>query len=176
MNLDAFYNYKNQLMNDLLTNEEIVRLLHDDCKLITDPGDLMYTQVFPYEYIPDTVEHGMTFICCDVDIMSSSYRYGASGVVDPLLLYPYLYIWVFTHKSKLRLPNGGGVRTDRLCNEIAKTINGSRDYGLGTLNLDGVRRYAPIADYQGKVITFRAKDVNRWNPNTKPIPENRVYG
>ena len=32
MQLEEFFDYKNQLMNDLLTNEEIVRLLADDCK------------------------------------------------------------------------------------------------------------------------------------------------
>ena len=71
MQLEEFFDYKNQLMNDLLTNEEIVRLLADDCKPVNDVQDLVYKQVFPYEYIPETIEHGQTFICCDVDIQKS---------------------------------------------------------------------------------------------------------
>ena len=66
MQLEEFFDYKNQLMNDLLTNEEIVRLLADDCKPVNDVQDLVYKQVFPYEYIPETIEHGQTFICCVV--------------------------------------------------------------------------------------------------------------
>ena len=71
MQLEEFFDYKNQLMNDLLTNEEIVRLLADDCKPVNDVQDLVYKQVFPYEYIQETIEHGQTFICCDVDIQKS---------------------------------------------------------------------------------------------------------
>lgn len=49
MQLEEFFDYKNQLMNDLLTNEEIVRLLADDCKPVNDVQDLVYKQVFPYD-------------------------------------------------------------------------------------------------------------------------------
>lgn len=167
MQLEEFFRYKNQLMEDLLTNEEIVRLLSDDCVLCEDPEALMYNQLFPYEYIPETVEHAHTYICCDVDIQKS---------MNKTFLQPVLYIWVFTHKSKLRLQNGGGVRVDQLCSEIAKAINGSRQYGLGELDLYSVKRFAPISDYQGKVMTFQAKDFNRVLPTGKPVPSNRRTG
>lgn len=163
MQLEEFFDYKNQLMADLLTNDTIVRLLTDDCTYINNPETLVYNQVFPYEYIPETIEHGQTFICCDVDIQKS---------VNKTFLLPVLYIWVFTHKSKLRLPEGG-VRTDKLASEIAKTINGSRYYGLGELDLYSAKRFAPITDYQGKVLTFHATDFNRFTPSGKTVPTNR---
>lgn len=169
MQLDEFFDYKNQLMGDLLTNEKIVQLIADDCKPVSDVQELVYSQVFPYEYVPDTVEHGQTFICCDVDIQKS---------VNKTFLLPVLYIWVFSHKSKLRMPteSGGGVRIDRLCAEIAKTINGSRCYGLGELDLYAVKRFAPMTDYLGKVMTFHALDFNRVSPTGKPVPSNRKSG
>lgn len=163
MQLKELYDYKNQLMDDLLTNPDIVRLLNDDCHITKKPEDLVYTQVFPFEYIPDTVEHGQTFICCDVDIQRS---------VNKTFLLPVLYVWVFTHKSKLRLPEGG-VRTDKLCSEIAMKINGSRFYGLGELDLYSVKRFAPMNDYQGKVLTFQAQEFNRTLPTGKPVPSRR---
>lgn len=166
MQLEEFFDYKNQLMNDLLTNKEIVRLLADDCEPANDVQSLVYKQVFPCEYIPDTIEHGQTFICCDVDIQRS---------LNKTFLLPVLYVWVFSHKSKLRLPEGG-VRTDKLCSEIAKAINGSRDYGLGELDLYSVKRFAPITDYQGKVMMFQAQDFNRTLPTDKPVPSNRKRG
>lgn len=163
MQLDEFFYYKNQLMEDLLTNSEIVKLLCDGKDEGVQPEELVYTQVFPFEYIPDTIEHGQTFICCDVDIQKS---------VNKTFLVPDLYVWVFTHKSKLRLSEGG-VRTDRLCAEIAKAINGSRYYGLGELDLYSVKRFAPIADYQGKVMLFRAQEFNRATPSGRAAPTNR---
>lgn len=166
MQLEEFYDYKNQLMDDLLTNPDIVRLLDDDCHATDNPKNLVYTQVFPFEYIPDTIEHGQTFICCDVDIQRS---------LNKTFLMPVLYVWVFSHKSKLRLPEGG-VRTDKLCSKIAKAINGSRFYGLGELDLYSAKRFAPITDYQGKVLTFQAQEFNRTLPTGKPVPSNRKKG
>lgn len=163
MGLEEFFDYKNRLMEDLLTSPEILRLLSDDCVAAGAPEELMYRQVFPFEYIPETVEHGSTFICCDVDIQQS---------VNKTYLIPVLYIWEFTHKSKMRLPEGG-VRTDRLASEIAKEINGSRFYGLGELGLYSVKRFVPSADFQGKVMTFNAIDFNRLSPTGKSVPSNR---
>lgn len=152
-------------MEDLLTNEEIVKLL-DDAILLQNADTLAYKQVFPCEYVPETVQEGKTFICFDVDIQES---------VNKTYLLPTLYIWVFTHRSKLRLPEGG-VRTDKLCSEICNAINGSRKYGLGELNLYSVKRFAPMTDYQGKCMIFHAKDFNRQYDPTKPVPANRKRG
>lgn len=162
MYLDELFDYKNQLMSDLLTNERIVHLLDADLS-ITDAESLMYSQVFPYEYVPETIEHGTTFICSDVDVQQ---------VQNKTFLSPTLYVWVFTHKSLLRLPEGG-VRTDKLAHEIAKAINGSHMYGLGELELYAVKRFAPLTDYQGKVMIFHAKDFNMTAPTGKQIPSNR---
>ena len=52
MQLEEFYDYKNQLMGDILTNKDIVSLLNSDIKF-EDATKLAYTQVFPCEYIPD---------------------------------------------------------------------------------------------------------------------------
>ena len=163
--LDALFDYKNQLMEDLLTRQDIVALIDENLGL-KESKTLVYKQVFPYEYIPDTVEEGKTFICCDVDIQRA---------VNQTFLLPTLYVWIFTHKTKLRLPEGG-IRTDKLCSKIASVLNGSKEYGLGELELYAIKRFAPMTDFQGKVMTFCAKDFNRmYNPKT-PIPSNRKKG
>lgn len=165
MNLSEFYNYKNQLMKDLLTNERIVQLLQRDGETIT-PRNLMYTQVFPFEFLPDTVEAGRTYVCCDVDIQRS---------YNKTFLEPVLHIWIFTHKSLMRLPEGG-VRVDTICHEIAKAIEGSMYYGLGRLELYSVKRFAPMAEYNGKVMTFNLREFNMPSPRNGSIPTNRKRG
>lgn len=162
MHLDEFFKYKNKLMEDILTTPSIVDLISPGIKP-EKIHDLAYRQVFPYEFVPDTVEQGETFICFDVDIQKS---------VNKTYLLPTLYVWVFTHKSLLRLPEGG-VRTDRLCSEICKKINGSKEYGLGDLDLYSVKRFAPMTDYQGKCLTFYATDFNRIYDPSKKIPKDR---
>ena len=165
MYLQEFYDYKNQIMEDILTDEEVVHLIEDSIDM-ENAKALAYSRVFPYEYLPDTVEDGKTFVCIDVDIQS---------VDSKTFLSPVIHVWVFTHKTEMRLPEGG-VRIDALCSAICRLINGSRMYGLGELNIYSVKRFAPMTDFQGKAMTFIASDFNRVHPTGKIIPSNRKAG
>lgn len=163
MQLAEFFNYKDELMKTICSNREIVRLVTDNSVDIEVPNyDIIYSQVFPFEFVPETVNDGQTFICFDVDIAEGTTKTYYS---------PVLYIYIFTHKSKLRLPEGG-IRTDQIASEIDKEINGSRLFGLGELDLYSVTRFAPITDYQGRVLTYYAKDFNRGGKQ-KPVPQSR---
>lgn len=162
MQLDEFFDYKNKLMETLCCNKDIVRLVTDSGKAPVPNYELEYTQIYPFEYIPDTVDDGRTFICFDVDI---------AQVYDKTYYEPVLYLWVFSHKSKIRLREGG-IRTDQLAVEINKELNGSRFFGLGELDLYSVGRFSPISDYQGRVMTYTAKDFNRVGISKRP-PTNR---
>lgn len=162
MHLQEFFDYKNKLVEQLVTDNELVSLLNDEIAF-EDAPSLIYKQIFPTEYIPETTQDGFTYICCDVDI---------TYVSNKTFLSPVLYIWVFAHRSRMRLPEGG-VRTDKICSRICELINGSRYYGLGELNLYSVKRFAPMSHYNGKLMTFYAKDFNRQYDGKKPIPSNR---
>lgn len=163
--LEEFFDYKNQLMQDLLTNDAIISLVEKGTPT-ERANELAYTRVFPYEYIPTAVDQAGTYICFEVDIQK---------IINKTFLSPTLYVWVFTHKSRMRM-DGGGILVDKLVSEVERTINGSRKYGLGELDLNSVKRFAPSADYYGKVMTFCATDFNRPAPNKKPIPSNRKTG
>ena len=165
MQLKEFYDYKNRLMMDLCCNKEVVQLMTGKSDPTVPNHDLPYTQIFPFEYIPETENDSRTFICCDVDIIS---------VQNKTYYVPVIYIWVFAHKSRQRLPKGG-LTVDSIVSEIDTMLNGSRFYGLGELDLDSVRRFSPITDYFGKVMTYYAKDFNR-KPMQRPIPGNRKTG
>ncbi len=162
MLLNEFFDYKNKLMETLCKNENIVRLVTDSESAPVPNYSLAYTQLFPFEYIPETVDDGRIFICFDVDI---------AQVYDKTYYEPVLYLWVFAHKSKMRLSQGG-IRTDQLAVEINKELNGNRYFGLGELDLYSVGRFSPISDYQGRVMTYAAKDFNRLGISKKP-PANR---
>ena len=162
MHLDELFQYKNQLLEDLLTDKEIVELINDDVPL-EDAQSLVWDQVMPVEFYPDTVELGRVYICCDVDVRK---------VLNSTFYSPTLYIWVFAHKDLLRLKEGG-VRTDKLCHLIDKKINGSFFYGLGKLELQSVNRFAVMSDYTGKVLAYEATDFNKVFDPHKEIPSKR---
>ena len=162
MLLEELFNYNNELMKILCNNKSVVKLVTDDENARVPNHSLAYKKIFPFEYIPDNVGNGDTFICYDVDILD---------VENKTYLYPVVYVWIFTHKSKLRLPQGGA-RLDALAVEINKELNGNRHFGLGELNLKRIDRFVPIDDFQGRCLVYQAKDFNNTSPS-KPAPINR---
>lgn len=165
MDLVEFYDYKNLLMKDLCCNESVVKMVTANSEASVPNHELPYTQIFPYEFLPDTVDEAKTFICYDVDIVT---------VPNKTFYIPVVYVWLFTHKSKLRLPDGG-ILLDQLSSEINIMLNGSRYFGLGELKLDSVNRFYPVTDYYGRVLTYYAKDWNRLTANNS-MPSNRKAG
>lgn len=153
-------------MKHLCGDVEIVRLITDKKSVNVPDTSLRYKSIYPYEFIPDTTTNGQTFVCFDVDILQ---------VLNKTFYVPVLYIWAFTHKSKMRIASadGGGIRTDRLCMAIDRILNGSRLFGLGRLELRSVGRFSPIDDYLGRVLTYTAKDFN--SGPSKPVPSNRKH-
>lgn len=161
MNLEEFFDYKNQFMKDLCCNADIVTLVTDKDDSKVPNHTIAYSQIFPFEFVPETIDSGQTFICFDVDI---------AEVINKTFYIPVLYVWIFTHKSKMRLKEGG-VRVDKIASKVDEMLNGSRFFGLGELDLYNVSRFSPITDYQGRVLTYYAKDFNRLT--SKQPPSNR---
>ena len=98
MELNELFDYKNRFMKDLCCNESVVKLITDKEDSKVPNHTLAYSQIFPFEFVPETVDNGQTFVCFDVDIVD---------VQNKTFYTPVLYVWVFTHKSKLHLPEGG---------------------------------------------------------------------
>ena len=165
MMLEEFFDYKNLLMKELCSNENIVKLVTGNDDADVPNHGLPYTQIYPFEFVPETVNDGKTFICFDADIVD---------VPSRTIYIPVIYIWIFTHKSRMRLDDGG-LLLDQLCVEVNKQLNGSRFYGLGELKLDSVNRFVPITDYRGRVLTYYTADFNRPS-GSRQIPASRKRG
>lgn len=165
MELEEFFNYKNELMKTLCCKKEIVELVLNQNNVTVPNHDLPYSRVFPFEFIPDTIETGGTYVCFDSDVVD---------VQNKTFLYPVIYVWIYTHKSNLRVPDGR-IRLDALASEINKELNGSRFFGLGELYLKRVDRFVPIKEYQGRCLTYYAKEFNMSN-TPRRVPQNRRLG
>ena len=152
-------------MKDLCSNANIVKMVTENEDAKVPNHQLAYTQLFPYEFVPETVSEAKTFICFDMDILS---------VPNKTYYIPVLYIWAFTHKSNLRLSQGG-LLLDALSIEISKMLNGNRFYGLGQLRLSSTQRFEPTTDYLGRALVFTAIDFNRMTAG-HPTPSNRKRG
>lgn len=152
---------------DICSNEKIVSLLTGEEHPEVPDKSLPYTQVYPFQFIPETENKARTFVCFDVDIL---YKRNTNKT----FYYPVIYIWVMAHKSKMRTKKQG-VLIDAITSEIDHMLNGSRLYGQGELELGPVERFIPTTDYLGREMVYYARDFNR-SPGQKPTPINRKQG
>lgn len=166
--LECLFGYKNLLMRELCGSEAVQRLIYDakEGELPIPNHDAAYKNIFPYEFIADTVVTAQTFICFDMDV---------TDVISCIDLNLELYVWIFTHKSLLRL-KGGGLRLDALSAEIDRLLNQSRIFTKNPLELKSVGRFVPINDYQGRVLVFTGRDWNVAGAPKRPAPSNRRAG
>ena len=138
-NLD-FTPYKKTLMQVICTSTPIVNLMKLDSDSADITGrDMRYNRIYPYNYVPLTIETAQTFICFTVT---------APNVKNNIIADLRLTFYVFTHQDLMRTENG--MRTDLLVHEIDKLVNGSTKYGLGKVELKGCDVMQPPAQgYSG---------------------------
>ena len=70
MDLEEFYDYKNLLMKDLCSNENIVKLVTGNKDAAVPNHQLAYSQIYPFQFVWETESESRTFICFDMDIVS----------------------------------------------------------------------------------------------------------
>ena len=149
MYLEELSKYKIEIMKRLCLSKEIQSLiLFSESE--NQGKEMMYKNIFPYAFIPDTVTDASTFICFDLEIQRVQNR----TFKDINMLF-----WIFTHQSLMRTENG--IRTDIIANEVDKILNGNKNFGLGTSELKKVLRINPAKDYHGRSLIYKTVDFNR---------------
>ena len=151
-NLEEVSLYKNPLAMSFCKSEDVTSLLRIQGDEDMRPQDFMYERVFPYAHVPEASEVGRCFLCFEIDVPSVS-----SDVIKTV----EIKIYVMAHQNLLRLPDGKGLRTDVLSSVVDKMLNGSGEYGVGTVELMSWRSFSPITGYYGRELKYRVKDINR---------------
>lgn len=144
--------YKDRMAQAFCTSDRIAELLRLADQPLISGKDLMYSRVFPYAHVPNVSEEGRSFICFDIDV---------PAVKSNIIKTVQISIYVMAHQNIMRLPDGGGMRIDVLASEVDKIMNGSTQYGLGTVELMSMRGFAPITGYYGRELKYRVSDINR---------------
>lgn len=151
-NLTEITAYKSRMMQTFCTSSELTPLLSVEGEEEMTGKALMYSRVFPYAHVPNTVENAKSFVCFKVDALSVK-----SDVIKTI----QITIYCISHQNLLRLPDGRGLRTDVMASLVDKLMNGSSEYGLGTVELISSKEFNPITNYCGRESVYRVKDFNR---------------
>lgn len=148
--------YKNNIMYKLITNEKLVKALviNEEDFLDRDlpenfsPASIIYSQIYPYQYVSSIESEPKTFITMSF----GNYRY-----VNNCFKSGVLNFYVFTHKSLISKSNYG-LRTDFIIDEVDSMFNKSDSVGVFKLELNSGGDIKLDDEYFGSVISYKFTD------------------
>lgn len=155
-NLDELIDYKFNVITAISNSKDVVGLMVDkpDPDVYGPDGDEARRHMFDYDYVDNTQLEAGSYIMIDCDMVSAP-----TGTIKWL----EVYVQVMVSKSIMELDHKKfsgmiGNRLDNLIRQIDLLINGSRDYGIGQLQLVGVRTARVPSSFSSKLMTYRTPD------------------
>lgn len=148
--LEEIPEYKVDLLQEFLKNDDIVKYIGNKSNDIYDPVDLIGENVFPFPYVPDTETEVKTYICMDIYV---------PRVKDMLFKDVQIVVNIFSHKDMGTY--GGKSRVDLINIEVDKILNGNYDFGIDKVELVSVLPYIPNSKFSGKQIIYNVPNFNQ---------------
>lgn len=154
--------YKQTAMNSIVSTQSIINAINSkyDDGTAMEPEDLFYTHVFPYGYLPETIETAGCYITLEVSMPSvSTVNYFFKDIL--------LTVTIICHQDIMRMtdtePCGatGATRTDYLAVEIDKLFNHKK--GMGRKEMELVSNVEGAIDpvHRCRVMRFQTQDVTK---------------
>ncbi|NLK93349.1 MAG: hypothetical protein GX273_09550 [Bacteroidales bacterium] len=148
-------NYKNNIAERILTNNNIVRaLVNTDSDFLNqalpnnfEPYTLLYKQIFPFAFVPGINAEDKTFIT----MAFNDFRY-----VNNVFKEGTVSFYVFTHNNLI--PTKYGLRYDYISYQLDKMFN--KKYGIGAFSLDieGGGDLQVSENYFGVMLSYKFTD------------------
>lgn len=156
-NSQEIIEYKRTAMSKLISSDIIVKALNAKTKSgkLIEPGDLYYTHVFPYAFIPFTVDTVGTYITLEISMPQvSTVNYFFKDVL--------LTITIIAHQDAMQMvdsePLGatGATRTDFISVEIDKLFNKTKGV-IGPYELELVSNIEGAIDtvHRCRIMRFK---------------------
>lgn len=144
---------KDRVIELILSDQTVVDLIADDeYKTAPAPG-LMYRRVFPFLYIPETVDRASTLVCVEGNIINM--RSDSVATVE-------LIISVMCHADAMRTDFGN--RIDALADAIDDLINHTRQNGIGKVipqqSRYPTRTYLPNYGLVAREVKYEVSNFN----------------
>lgn len=149
---------KTVILTKLIEDENIVKcLINNQSDFLTpsipvdfDVTSLIYSQIYPYRFVPPTQTEAKTFIT-----MAFSYKPDRNN--ELLFKNGSIYFYIITHNSLLTT-DYGILRYDYLINQIDEIFNSSRDIGIGKLPFYDMGDITVNENYSGVYLAYRTTE------------------
>ncbi len=150
-NSSAIPEWKNKTISMILSQNEIIELFE---KTEEDVENIVYSNIFPFGYIPQTQTETELYITIEVSIPKMLFR--------QVWEYPHMTIKLICHQDKMQLNKAGvsATRLDYLSTLIDKLLNGTDGWAYGKLSLVSNTEYNLSPVYKVREMIFQGQDLN----------------
>lgn len=143
------------ILMKFIENEDIVKcLVNNENNFLDIPlpvgfdvTSLIYSQIFPYRFVPTIQTTPKTFITMRFGYKPNGMTYKNGSI----------YFYIITHTSLIRT-DYGQLRYDFLANKIDELMNSSRDIGLGKLPFYDMDDFVVNENYSGIYIAYKSTE------------------
>jgi hypothetical protein len=147
--------YKNNIAYKLITNANLVKALANTNKDFINQSlpigfeetSLLYTQIFPYKFIPSINTEAKTFI---------TMSFGNYNYINNEFKYGTVYFYIISHSSLIQTDYG--LRYDYILNQIDLMFNKQYEIGAFNLELNNGGDLPVNENYFGSVISYKFTD------------------
>ena len=159
--LDELIDYTSKIIAALSNSPEVVGLIVDKAPSEVTEADMdnARNKMFDFDYIDETVQSAGAFIMVDADMVAAP-----TGTIKDLEVYVQIAVSkTYVKLSPTIFKGMRGNRRDNLSRQIDLLLNGSRDFGIGKLQLVTARTANVPPSFTSKMLTYRIPDfaVNR---------------
>lgn len=151
---DDIVEMKRFIKQKLISDVDILEVLHNPSIDIDCPDDFLDTNIFDYLRIPQTQDTVRNFLCFTVDDIEDN-RY------NEVIKLQYIRVTVICHLDDMKTPYGIS-RHDLLGYLVKDVFNWTNDYGL-QFKLISNEEKTFDSDYYGRALCFSASKVNSLN-------------
>lgn len=121
---------------------------------IEEPDEAIYTYIFPYFHIPDTIEAAHSYICFKVNMTDRS------NVNDWYENFT-LTVWVIVNQALMKMKgHGGATRVDYLSGLVEKELHGSTIFGIKQLKITSNIEDNMDLHHRVRIMTFKTQDLD----------------
>lgn len=145
--------YKKKLMSCIVNSPELISLINEnyvedgEC---TNADELIYKQIFPFYYIPETQTETLAYVIMKVDGL---------GINNKIYNKATVYICVISHQDIMETRRGG-TRIDLMGEIIEDLFNGKDDFGFGEMELKSNIEDSINSTHRCRVLKFAVEDFN----------------
>lgn len=142
--------YRKRIMQMLCSDGEIVDLILDQEHSTVPNRSLMYSRIFPYAYTPNITKETNTYVC---------FRIYVPEVMNKTFKKMGICFYIFSHQDNIRTEDG--LRPDLIAERIEALLNGSIDFGVGRVALEGMDDISPSENFHGVALEYTVSEFNR---------------